>query len=204
MNPESKPTGIFARWRRAFATLLVLSVALSIYVVDTIYHANFHVVVSGEVYRSGQMNAEQLARVIQNYGIKSVLNLRGTNTSLWYRGEIETADKLGVRHYDFDLSANREVGQAQMDEIIRTLRAAPKPVLIHCKAGADRSGLVSALYCLAIKGQKPAEADRELSAWYGHVPLVRPRTIAMDHSFWRYVSHYGEHTIEPPAPPVDP
>jgi protein tyrosine/serine phosphatase len=192
MNLESKSSGRFARWRRpALAIFLVLVAAFLIYVVDTICRANFHVVLNGEMYRSGQMNAEQLTCAIQNYGIKSVVNLRGTNTSLWYRDEIETADKWGVRHYDFALNANHEVDLAQMDEIVRTLRAAPKPILIHCNAGADRAGLVCALYCLAIKGQKPVEADRELTVWYGHVPLVLPRTIAMDHSFWRYVAWHA-------------
>jgi hypothetical protein len=54
----------FARWwRRALAIFLVLFMAFLIYVGDTIYHANFHIVVSGEIYRSGQMNEQQLAPV---------------------------------------------------------------------------------------------------------------------------------------------
>jgi protein tyrosine/serine phosphatase len=75
-----------------------------------------------------------------------------------------------------------------MDEIIRTLREAPKPVLIHCQAGSDRTGLVSALYCLTLKGETAAQADWELSVWYGQIPLTK--TIALDHSYWRYVSNH--------------
>jgi protein tyrosine/serine phosphatase len=188
MESQSKPIARFARWRRrAAAAFLVLAAILLVYVADTICHANFHVVVDGEVYRAGQMNAGQLARVIQNYQIKSIVNLRGQSTADWYQGEMETAEKFGVRHYDFALSASREVSGEQMAEIIQTLRAAPKPVLIHCKAGADRTGLVSALYCLAVKGEKPATADRELSVWFGHLPLGR--TLAMDNSFWHYVNN---------------
>jgi hypothetical protein len=58
-------------------------------------------------------------------------------------------------------------------------------VLIHCRSGADRAGLASALYCLAIAGQKPDNADQQLNVWYGHFPLLQ--TIAMDDSFWHYV-----------------
>ena len=169
----------------AFAVLMVILLA---YIGCTIYHANLHAIVSGEAYRSGQMDAAQLSRVIQEHGIKSIINLRGTNAPGLYEGEIETANRLGVRHYDFSLSANVEVTQDQMDEVIRTLREAPKPVLIHCKAGSDRTGLISALYCLTLKGETPAEADRQLSVWYGHVPLAT--TIAMDHSYWHYVSNH--------------
>jgi protein tyrosine/serine phosphatase len=174
--------------------------ALLAYAGYTIYDANFHTIVSGEAYRSGQMDAAQLSRAIQAYGIKSIINLRGTNAPAFYQGEMETAKRLGVQHYDFTLSANEEITVSQMDEIIRTLRAAPKPVLIHCKAGSDRTGLISALYCLMLKGETPAQADRELSVWYGHIPLAT--TIAMDHSYWHYVSNHlarAELNLQPAA-----
>jgi len=179
-----------AWWRRILTALTVSVGALLAYTGCSVHQANFHTIVSGEAYRSGQMDAAQLSRAIQAYGIKSIVNLRGTNAPTYYRGEIETAKRLGVRHYDFSLSATDEITMPQMDEIIRTLREAPKPVLIHCKAGADRTGLVSALYCLTLKGETPAQADRELSIWYGHIPWAPlANTIAMDHSFWHYVSN---------------
>ena len=46
------------------------------------------------------------------------------------------------------LSAYRDVSVEQMDEIIKLIEQAPKPILIHCESGADRTGLVSALYRL--------------------------------------------------------
>ncbi len=195
MNPPTKPSGKFARWRRrALATLLVVTVALSIYVVDTIYRANFHVVVNGEAYRSGQMNAGELTHTIQKYGIKSILNLRGENlTTKWHQAEIATAAKWDVVHYDRSLGSGTPLTLEQMDDLVTLLREAPKPVLIHCLGGADRSGLVSALYRFAIEGQKPDAADNELSIWYGHVPLIRPKVTAMDDSFWRYASNHVAH-----------
>jgi protein tyrosine phosphatase (PTP) superfamily phosphohydrolase (DUF442 family) len=184
-----------ARWqRRILAVLLFLEVTLSIYVVVTICHANFHVVVSGEVYRSGQMNAEQFTRAIQNYGIKSILNLRGENPMTdWHRVETATSAKLNVAHYDRSLGSGTPLTLEQMDDLVTLLRQAPKPILIHCYGGADRSGLVSALYCFAIDGEKPKQADKQLTIWYGHVPLIRPKVIAMDNSFWRYVSNRTVH-----------
>ena len=163
-------------------------VALVAYAGYTIYTANFHTIVRGVAYRSAQMDAAQLARAIQDYGIKSIINLRGTNAPALYQGEIETAKRLGVQHYDFSLTGIDELTVPEMDEIIQTMREAPKPVLIHCKAGADRTGLVSALYCLTLNGETPAQAGRELSVWYGHIALTK--TIAMDHSYWHYVSNH--------------
>jgi protein tyrosine/serine phosphatase len=201
MNQTTLPSRkMKASLRRIFTALAVLMGALLAYAGYTIHNANFHTIVSGEAYRSGQMDSAQLSRVIQEYGIKSVINLRGTDAPALYQGEMETAKRLGVQHYDFSLSAIDELTVPQMDEIIRTLREAPKPVLIHCKAGSDRTGLVSALYCLTLKGETPAQADRELSVWYGHISLSK--TIAMDHSYWHYVSNHlarAELNLQPAA-----
>jgi protein tyrosine/serine phosphatase len=196
MNLLSLPWRKTKRLRRGlFAALAVLLAVFSGYAGYTIYHANFHSIVIGEAYRSGQMTTEQLTHVIQNHRIKSVLNLRGENeTSDWHQTEISTAAKLGVVHYDRSLGSGTQLTQEQMDDLVTLLRRAPKPVLIHCLGGADRSGLVSALYRFAIEGQAPDEADRELSIWYGHVPLIRPEVAAMDRSFWRYVSNHTGQT----------
>ncbi len=107
MNREPKSTGRFKRWwRRVLAASLVLVGALLVYVFSTINNANFHVIVGGEAYRSGQTNTQQLTRAIQNYGIKSILNLRGENlSSEWHQKEIATTEKLNVIHYDRSLNS---------------------------------------------------------------------------------------------------
>jgi protein tyrosine/serine phosphatase len=95
-----------------------------------------------------------------------------------------------VIYSDRSLGSGKELSLEEMDDLISLLRQAPKPVLIHCLGGADRSGLVSALYLFAIEGRSPGEAAKELSIWTGHVPLIRPKVTAMDNSFWRYVSNH--------------
>jgi protein tyrosine/serine phosphatase len=183
----SRKAKALLRWILTLLTVLI-GVLLAYDGYTIFYNANFRTIVSGEAYRSGQMDAAQLSRVIQEYHIKSIIDLSATDAPALYQREIETAKRLRVQHYDFSISATNEITVPQMDEIIRILREAPKPVLIHCQGGSDRSGLVSALYCLTLKGETPAQADRELSVWYGHVSLSK--TIAMDHSYWHYVSNY--------------
>lgn len=112
--------------RQILTTLAVLIGALLAHPGYTIfYNANFHTVVSGEAYRSGQMDSAQLTRAIQKYGIKSIINPRGTNASACYPAEMEMAKRLGAQHYDFSLTATDEITVPQMDEIIRTLRTRP-------------------------------------------------------------------------------
>jgi protein tyrosine/serine phosphatase len=207
MNQTALPSRKAKVWlRRILTALAVLIGVLLAYTGYTIYEANFHTIVVGEAYRSGQMNASELAQTIQKYGIKSILNLRGENlTTDWHQAEIATSAKLNVVHYDRSLGSGTPLTLEQMDELVALLRQSPKPVLIHCYGGADRSGLVSALYCFAIEGQKPEEADRQLSIWDGHVPLIRPKVIAMDASFWRYVSnHTAQAELNPQPAPVSP
>ena len=172
--------------------LLATSLAVGAYGWYVRAHQNFHVVATGQVFRSGQMDAETLTRVIKERGIKSVVNLRGANSQHdWYRAETNATGQLGVEHFDFALAARREVQDQELESILETIRNAPKPVLIHCDGGADRSALVAALYLVELEGRRPDVAHRELSMWYGHVPLIRPKVSAMDHSFWRYVSNHA-------------
>src|SRR5438105_1672086 len=82
------------------------------------------------------------------------------------------------------LSAHSFVTRQQIDEVLNIIRNAPKPLLVHCTSGADRSGLVSALYRLADEGASVDQADRQLSLIYGHFPYLTSRSKAMDDSFW--------------------
>jgi len=193
MKADHPYTQFLKRWRLWLLVLFVaFVVGLGLYIAWTRYSGTFHIVVKGDAYRSGQMDVDRMTRTLKLYGIKSILNLRGENpTANWYQTEIETAAKLKVLHYDRQLGSGRELTLEQMDDLVALLRQAPKPILIHCVDGADRSGLVSALYRLALQGNTPEEAHRELSIWYGHVPLFRPKVKAMDRSYWRYVSNHA-------------
>jgi protein tyrosine/serine phosphatase len=148
------------------------------------HDGNFHPVDEGVLYRSAQLDEAELARVIGEYGIKTILNLRGADPGAeWYNAEIALSQRRGVAHFDVPLSARRRVGRAEIERILAIIRAAPKPVLIHCKAGADRSGLIAAAYLLLVDRDDPRLAARQLSLRYGHFPYFGNRTRAMDDSF---------------------
>ncbi|HEX3524582.1 MAG TPA: dual specificity protein phosphatase family protein [Stellaceae bacterium] len=156
------------------------------------YQGNFHAVHEGTFYRSAQLSKDELRNAIQEHKIRSVLNLRGAHPGqAWYDDEVAVSQALGVAHYDYGLSAHRFVTREQIGEVLGIVRDAPKPLLVHCKAGADRAGLVSALYRFAGEGVSADQADRELSLVYGHFPYFASRSKAMDDSFWAYVSTKG-------------
>jgi protein tyrosine/serine phosphatase len=141
-------------------------------------------VVVGELYRSAQPSATQTARYEKSYGIRTIVNLRGENVGKpWYDAEIAEARKLGIAHVDFRMSAKRELSQAQAADLIGILARAQKPILVHCQAGADRSGLASALYVAAVDKLGEKAAESQISIRYGHISLPLSSAYAMERTF---------------------
>jgi protein tyrosine phosphatase (PTP) superfamily phosphohydrolase (DUF442 family) len=146
---------------------------------------NIHTVVPGLLYRSAELSHLGFEQVITRYHIKTVINLRGADPGQpWYENEVAATNATGARHVDLRMSATRVPGPMKLEEIHAALVHAAPPILIHCQGGADRSGLVAALYELWIAHRPPAEAGAQLSFSYGHFPWLGSRTVAMDES-WR-------------------
>ena len=180
--------GFKAGFKAALAGLLgALSASLGIaalHMAIVFLGDNFHPVVAGQMYRSAQPTPERIARYREEYGIRTIINLRGDNTgSPWYDAEVEASRRLGIGHVDFRMSARRELTMAQFGDLMALLRTVEKPALIHCQSGADRSGLVSALYVAGIAGLGEEAAESQISFLYGHIPLWLGSAYAMNRSF---------------------
>jgi protein tyrosine/serine phosphatase len=145
---------------------------------------NFHAIVANEAYRSGQPSPDQIRAYREKYGIASIINLRGAQPgSDWYDAEVRAAKELGIRHFDFSMSPRRELTPEQSRALIAMMKSAPKPVLIHCRAGSDRTGLAAALYMAAVAGIDEEASESQLSIRFGHfaIPIIGP--YAMDQTF---------------------
>lgn len=147
---------------------------------------NFHAPLPGEMYRSAQLHPGDITRYQQEYHIASVLNLRGENLKQqWYRDEVAEAERTGVTHINFRMSASKELTAEEAHQLIAIMRAAPKPMLIHCQAGADRTGLAAALYMAAIAKKGEWAAEKQMWLPYGHLPLWINGAYAMNRTFER-------------------
>lgn len=121
------------------------------------------------VWRANQPSPKRLQHYRDTLGLKSVLNLRGKTQQGFYLFELEACQKLGLTLHDISFSARRAPSKAAMLELIDLMPRLEKPTLIHCKSGADRTGLVAAIYLLTVEGRPMAEARRQLSLRYLHV-----------------------------------
>jgi protein tyrosine/serine phosphatase len=159
--------------------LLILTVSYFAYMEE---QGNFHPITPGEAYRSAQMDRDELEYYIKKYNIRSILNLRGENTDKsWYKEEMEVTKEQNVKHYDIALSASSEPGREDIQKLIEIFKSAPRPVLIHCQSGADRSGLVAAMWKVIVDREPKSESEKQLSILYGHLPVGK--ATAMDHFF---------------------
>ncbi|CAN7185852.1 dual specificity protein phosphatase family protein [Ensifer adhaerens] len=190
----------FARFPSAKRLLKRLAVgtaalvaALVIYLVGLQWTGNFHTLVAGEVYRSAQPTPEAIAAYSKAYGIRTILNLRGEKPDeRWYREEVAAAERNGIRLINFPMSASAEIDRKETDALMAILRDAPKPLLIHCKAGADRTGLVSTIYLQQIAGVDEETAEWQLSPLYGHVAIpYLSGTFAMDETWEALEKSFG-------------
>lgn len=130
--------------------------------------------IDAHVYRSAQPTAAGM-RELEKLGIRTVLCLRDFHDDV---DEVRGTDLKIVR---IELNA----WHTDEQELVKALRvlvdSANWPVLVHCQHGADRTGLVSALYRITVQGWDRERAVDEMtrggfgfhSLWKGIPRFVR-------------------------------
>lgn len=146
------------------------------------FWTNFHEVAPG-VYRSNQPGPARLKRY-HDLGIRTVLNLRGSAQLSYYLFERETCRRLGMEMVDVNLSARTLAPPEVILRLVELFRTLPRPLVMHCKSGADRTGFAAALYLMLIEGRPVEEAMRQLDWRYVHRSTTD--TGVLDHFFRFY------------------
>jgi protein tyrosine/serine phosphatase len=118
--------------------------------------------VTPTLYRGAQPTAVGM-RQLKAMGIKTVLNLRSFNSD---------RDKLGKTDLAYERIAMK-AWHPEREDIVRFLQITTdksrQPVFVHCQHGADRTGLMCAVYRVAICGWTKDEAIREMTqGGFGH------------------------------------
>jgi len=121
---------------------------------------NWHQV-SEQLYRSAQPSRYGFSE-ISRLGIRSVLNLRALHD------DEDEAAGLDLELYRVPMYAFK-VNENKIIKALRIIRLAPKPVLVHCLHGSDRTGTLVALYRILFQGWTREAAISEMtSAEYGY------------------------------------
>lgn len=143
------------------------------------------------VWRSNQPDPRRMARW-QAMGIRTVLSLRGTPLTAHYLFEKEAAQRLGLTLVTTELHARKPASRESLLRLFQLFRTIERPFVMHCKSGADRAGLASALFLLANSADLAA-ARRQLSIRFLH--LKSSRTGVLDHMLDLYAARLARGAI---------
>ncbi|MGB3626470.1 MAG: protein tyrosine phosphatase [Henriciella sp.] len=153
--------------------------------------------ISPEMWRSNQPNPRQVVEHAKLRSIRTILNLRGESTKGYYLLEKEACEEAGITLVDFQVFS-RDTPKVETILAAKDLfETIEYPALMHCKSGADRAGLMSALYMI-FRGDMPVRKARDqLSGKYLHVKSGK--TGMLDAFFEAYLTA----TRESPKPFID-
>ena len=169
---------IYIRWSLGLTVAVLVSLVPAIHFRWVYTHGKrLREVTPGKFYRSGQMTAAGFEEAVARYHFRTIVNLQDEypdpDVAKNYLGggtikESELCRRLGV-HYVYlppDLIPRRQVPVHRPQAIDRFLvfldDPASYPVLIHCRAGLHRTGVMTAVYRMEYQGWSPQQAITEL------------------------------------------
>lgn len=124
---------------------------------------NFHAL-STNFYRGAQPSKDGMA-ALQALGVKTIINLRGFHSD---KGKIGKLD-ISREHFRFN------TWHAEDEDVVAFLKVATDtnrwPIFVHCLHGADRTGMMCAMYRMTVEGWTRDAAIREMTqGGYGFHP----------------------------------
>lgn len=120
---------------------------------------NFHLVSPG-FYRSAQPSSEGYAK-LRDLGVKTILTLKSNGDQ-----ERTEAGAYGLGVENVPMSGFAAPTFEQMDQALDIVATAPRPLLVHCQFGKDRTGFVVASYRVTVE-KKPVDASVQEAYDYG-------------------------------------
>jgi protein tyrosine phosphatase (PTP) superfamily phosphohydrolase (DUF442 family) len=204
--------GRIVRWALVGAIIVVVAVVPLVHYRYVYGHGKrLREVDSGRVYRSGEMTADGFREARDLYGLRTVICLRDDDPDpdvelgfLPGSGAVKESElccRLGLRFVFIapDLVSRRQVSARRPEAIERFLEVMDDPdsypVLIHCNAGLNRTGVMVAIYRMEYQGWSRAEAFRDtLDNGFG-----RSQCTAANDYITQYILTYQSGLRQPEA-----
>ncbi len=140
---------------------------------------------SEHAWRSAQPAPHHIAAAARA-GIRTIVNLRGERQCGSYWLERAACARHGIQLVNYQVRSRAAPSKEELWGAKHMLDRVEYPILLHCKSGADRAGLMSVLYKHLKLGVPIADAKRELSLRYGHIR--QSDTGVLDAFFDRYLA----------------
>ena len=124
--------------------------------------------VDGKLWRSAQPTPHDIAWAKRN-GVRTIVTLRAGRAHGGWPLQREACEAEGLALVELPLYSRAAPTREAVHEAKRVFDSIEYPALMHCKSGADRAGLASALYLLLHKNAPVEAAIDQLHLRYGHV-----------------------------------
>jgi len=154
--------------------------------------ANHHYI-GGGMYRENQPSPKRIAEWAE-MGIKTNINLRGDSPKGFYLLEKEACEKHGITMIDFRVYSRDTHTPEKIRAAKELFDSIQYPAVMHCKSGADRTGIMGVLYRHFRMGDTIEEAMEQLKFKYLHVK--QGKTGMLDFFFKDYLKYAEEQDIE--------
>ena len=118
-------------------------------------------------WRSAQPAPHHI-RTLARLGIRTIVNLRGERASGSYWLEEAACERHGIRLVNLAMRSRRAPTRDELTNAIALLDQIDYPMLMHCKSGADRTGVMSVIYLHLKEGVPMTIARRQLSLRFGY------------------------------------
>jgi len=100
------------------------------------------VVLPGRLYMAGQPDGRECAQWIERFGVRSIVNLRGSDKDRRsFVEERACTENAGIERLDLPFLAAADPPRHLVQAFIRRFPSLPEPVLVHCRSGVDRSAM---------------------------------------------------------------
>ena len=129
--------------------------------------------ISENTYRSNQPFPWQILADKNKRGIKTIINLRGVRNCSSFFLEKETCEEHNIKLINFPVTSRAAPKVETILGAKKLFNEIEYPVIMHCKSGADRAGLMSALYLILHKNAPVDEAKKQLSFKYLHLKYAK-------------------------------
>ena len=113
------------------------------------------------LYRGGQPSEDGL-RELKRLGITTIVDLRGKSPAAIEK-EHQHLQSLGLDHVSIGGNGWSPPEDRQVAEFFSLIRKQPRQkIFVHCWFGADRTGVMIALYRMTFDGWTPDQAIQEI------------------------------------------
>ncbi|MGE0765648.1 MAG: tyrosine-protein phosphatase [Hyphomicrobiaceae bacterium] len=144
-------------------------------------------------WRSAQPAPHQVERLAR-LGVRTIVNLRGPRICGSYWLEKQACAEHDIQLVNYQVRSRAAPSKAELLGVRDLMRHIERPVLFHCKSGADRAGLMSTLYLIVAEGMPVEQARHQLSLRFGHIR--QSDTGVLDYFFERYLETNAASPIE--------